>query len=158
MQLAIEWFRRLPLRYLIDGSLGAAVAAGIWFLLRGRKRKSASERERDRRLAVNAIGRMTDGTLTEPFDPRDSPETPLLVFYRYFVAGVEYSAAQDLSNLRHIIPPTIYLPGETATTKYDQHNPSNSIVLCEQWSGLRAEGDPHLKGRVAPLFVRGTGS
>ncbi|MBI3894862.1 MAG: hypothetical protein HY313_02915 [Acidobacteria bacterium] len=103
--------------------------------LRFRKKKSAAERERERRLAVNAIGRFTEGSITEGDSLNtDSPDRHLL-FYRYRVAGVEYSAAQDITSLRHIIPAGCIL-GTTAIVKYDPHNPSNSILVCELWSGL----------------------
>ena len=107
------------------------------FNIVGEKKKSDAERERERRLAVNASGRMTDGTVTEALFLGAEPPDALLLFYRYLVAGVEYSAAQDVSSLREILPRPNYLPGEAITIKYDPHRPPNSIVVCEQWSGLR---------------------
>ena len=105
-----------------------------WHLLR--KKKSAAEREQERRLAVNAIGRLTEGFLLEGDCPdNDSPDVHLL-FYRYRAAGVDYSAAQDISSLRHLIPAENCAPGRAAAVKYDPHNPSNSILVCELWSGL----------------------
>jgi len=121
--------------------MAAAALAGVSVMVLGRKKKSEAERERERRLAVNAIGRMTDGTVTEAlFLGEDSPDS-LLLFYRYLVAGVEYSAAQDVSSLRGILPRPNYLPGEAITIKYDPQRPPNSIVVCEQWSGLRVSGN-----------------
>ncbi len=122
-----------PLLYGVLAATAAA-GAGIWLLLRGKK-KPESERERERRLSVNTAGRMTDGVLTETLSCAD-PANPLLVFYRYSISGVEYSAAQDVSSLREILTPGNYLPGEAVTVKYDQHFPSNSIVVCERWNGL----------------------
>jgi hypothetical protein len=129
-----------PRLYAVLAAAGAALA-GVGLLVHGRKRKSDAERERERRLAVNASGRMTDGTVTEAlFLGSDLPDS-LLLFYRYLVAGVEYSAAQDVSSLREILPRPNYLPGEAITIKYDPHRPPNSIVVCEQWSGLRSSGN-----------------
>ena len=125
-----------PRVYAVLAAAGVALA-GIGLLVRGRKKISDAERERDRRLAVNSSGRMTDGTVTEAlFLGSDAPDS-LLLFYRYLVAGVEYSAAQDVSSLREILPRPNYLPGEAVTIKYDPQRPPNSIVVCEQWSGLR---------------------
>ena len=115
-----------------------ALLMGALLLIRSR-RKSAAERERERRLAVNATGRITDGVLVEP-DPAPSDEqtTSGLVFYRYSAKGLEYSAAQDLSTLSHLTPPQSYIPGAPVQVKYNPQRPSDSIILCEQWSGLPA--------------------
>ncbi len=123
---------------LVAGASAAAVSLGTWLLLRGRRKKSDAEKERERRLALNSVGRMTDGTLIEALDSADPAGTALL-FYRYSISGVEYSTAQDVSCLRNIIPAGTYLPGKAVIVKYDQHHPFNSIVVCESWSGLRTE-------------------
>lgn len=123
----------------------AALAVGLLLWLRGR-RKSVAERERDRRLAVNLVGRITEGTLLEtarsPSDSKDS----LLLLYRYSAAGVEYSAAQDISTLRHLVRMERCWPGQQAAVKYDPHNPSNSIIICELWSGLPEDGGKQKPG------------
>lgn len=140
MDLSLSGFLQPPRLYAVLAAAAAALA-GLGLLARGRKKKSDAERERERRLAVNAAGRMTDGTVTEAlFLGADSPDS-LLLFYRYLVAGVEYSAAQDVSSLREILPRPNYLPGESVTIKYDPQRPPNSIVVCEQWSGLRASAN-----------------
>jgi hypothetical protein len=126
---------------IILSASGAAVGTCTWLFLRGRKRKTAAEIERDRRLLVNAIGRMTDGSLTEALTFGPQQQEGSLLFYRYSVAGVEYSAAQEISDLAGCIPAGTYLPGETLTIKYDPQHPPNSIVVCEEWSGLHTQGD-----------------
>ena len=118
---------------------GVAAGAGLWLLLR-RRRKSASEMERERRLAVNSVGRMTDGTLLDAPDTAGEPKNSRLLFYRYSVAGVEYSAAQEIYGLRHVVRTETCSPGAVATVKYDPQNPYNSIVVCELWNGLGADG------------------
>ena len=114
-----------------------AIAVG-WHLRR--KRKSAAERERERRLAVNAIGRLTEGLLMESDSPTSNSPDSHLLFYRYRAAGVEYSAAQDITSLRHLVPAECCVPGRPATVKYDPHTPANSILVCELWSGLPDAG------------------
>ena len=55
----------------------------------------------------------------------------------YDVGGVSYEASQDVSHLgQHIDLHTSQL-GLPASVKYDPHNPGNSIVIAEGWSGLR---------------------
>ena len=139
MNLSPVAFLQPPRLYALLAA-AVAVSAGVGLMLRGRKKKSDAERERDRRLAVNASGRMTDGTVMEALFLGTDPPDSLLLFYRYLVAGVEYSAAQDVSSLREILPRPNYLPGESVTIKYDPQRPPNSIVICEQWCGLRGNG------------------
>ncbi len=129
----------LSLMIALLATSGFAAGIGVWLLLR-RQRKSASELERERRLAVNAVGRMTDGTLLEPPDSTGAPENSRLLFYRYSVAGVEYSAAQEIYGLRHVVRTETCSPGAVATVKYDLQNPYNSIVVCELWNGLGTDG------------------
>ena len=59
-----------------------------------------------------------------------------LVFYSYDVRGVEYTASQDIGPLKDRMPVEIS-PHGAVSVKYDPRNPANSIVLAEQWSGLR---------------------
>src|SRR3990172_7044770 len=125
--------------WIVMGAAGGlALLAGVVLLVRSR-RKSAAERERERRLAVNATGRITDGMLVEPDPaPGDEQTTSGLVFYRYSAKGMEYSAAQDLSTLSHLTPAQGLSPGVPIQVNYNPQKPSNSIILCEQWSGLPA--------------------
>jgi hypothetical protein len=116
-------------------AIAAGVAAGVLLLLGAawwvvRSRPTPAERERQRRLAVHRQGRICDGNVV---DYRD--ET---LYYSYVIAGIEYTASQDVSNLGEILPAdptTVIGPG---SVKYLARNPANSIVVCEQWSGLRA--------------------
>ena len=60
------------------------------------------------------------------------------LYYRYSIAGVEYAASQDISGLRELLPPDPSVLIGPATLKYLPANPANSIVICEEWSGLRS--------------------
>ena len=93
-----------------------------------RSRVTPEERERRRRAWLAATGKMGDATLVEVRDT--------LLFYCYDVRGVEYTASQDISALPGKMPPShaITLP---VSVKYDARNPANSIVVAEEWSGLR---------------------
>ena len=59
-----------------------------------------------------------------------------LVFYSYAVRGVEYTASQDVSRLADRLPNDLSAMG-AVSVKYDPRNPANSIVIAEEWSGLR---------------------
>ncbi len=60
-----------------------------------------------------------------------------LIAYSYSVAGVTYEASQDLSALQQLLPPDVMTIVGPVSVKFDPRNPANSIVLCEEWSGLR---------------------
>lgn len=103
------------------------LALGGWIVFR--IRRNSSDRERRRRLAVNSRGRLGDATITDI-----AGDT---IYYSYTVHGVAYEGSQDISQLRG------FLNGDPERTigpvsmKYSPRNPANSIVICEEWSGLR---------------------
>ena len=61
----------------------------------------------------------------------------ILLVYNYDVAGVTYEASQDVTHLRQFIDLYSCRLGLPASVKYDPHNPGDSIVISETWSGLR---------------------
>ncbi len=104
------------------------IAAGIFVVLRIRRKPK--DKEKLRRLEVNLNGRLGDATITDISDDA--------IFYEYFVGGLTYTASQDISQLREMIPADSHrLIGRPASLKYSTQNPANSILLCEDWSGLR---------------------
>ncbi len=120
---------------------GTVAAIGIaWWIVR-RRRPSAEEIERRRRQRLAGMGRIIDGTITDllltettPASHEDPTTPPRVIFYRYIIAGVSYECAQDVSTLSdHIENFRIDAP---AQVKYDPHNPANSIILSESWTGL----------------------
>lgn len=128
-------------RTLTALAVGALTVAGVtWYTLR-RPRPSAEELERDRRNLLSAVGRITDGTITDAsFDPEDPTRTPPLIIYEYRIGGVTYECAQDVTILAdHVRDIRTDLPIQV---RYDLHNPGNSIVVSESWSGLRHAQHP----------------
>ena len=91
-------------------------------------RVTPEERERHRRGWLAATGQICDATLVEIRDD--------LVFYSYAVRGVEYTASQDVSRLAGRVPTDLSAMG-AVSVKYDSRNPANSIVVAEEWTGLR---------------------
>ena len=95
-------------------------------------RVSPQEMERRRRAELVAAGKMGDATLQELRGDH--------LFYSYGVRGVEYTACQDVSGLRAVLPQELSAAG-VVCVKYDPRNPANSIVIAEEWNGLRI-GNP----------------
>ena len=117
-------------------SVGAATLLSVvWYIVR-RPRLTPEEIERARRDLLATKGRITDGTITDaPFAPDDPTHTPHLLMYDYRIAGVTYECAQDVTTLAdHVRDIRTDLPIQV---RYDLHNPANSIVVSESWSGLR---------------------
>lgn len=112
--------------------LGSAVVTGLagWGVHRYLKsRPTPAELERRRRTALHTRGKMVDATLVE------YRET--IIMYSYAVGGVHYTACQDLADLQSIMPEEMWKTIGPVSVKYDPRNPANSIVICEEWSGLR---------------------
>jgi hypothetical protein len=121
-----------PLATIVPLFLGAGVVAGATaavVVLTWRRRLSPAMRERRRRLDVNARGHMADATV---IDIRGDE-----LYYSYMVRRIEYNTAQDISAVRDRLPADPWVLIGPATVKYSPRNPANSIVVCEEWSGLR---------------------
>ena len=63
--------------------------------------------------------------------------TPDALYYSYSVGGVQYEASQDITALRQLLPAEPERLIGWSGMKYSSKNPANSILLCEEWSGLR---------------------
>jgi hypothetical protein len=122
--------------YSLLGITGAAVAMASGFLFRGRG-KTSDQREQERRLRINEVGRITDGTVIDTHEIEEPEQAAQLVIYTYDVGGVSYEASQDVTNLRQFVDLHNCRIGLPASIKYDPQNPGNSIVIAEGWSGLR---------------------
>ena len=124
--------------YAAAAVLAAFLGLCVWGWVLWRRYNSPREKERRRRSLVHAQGRLTDGTVTD-LDIRAEGELQGLIHYTYSIGGVEYSAAQDVSDLLDSIEqdPSRIIGG--VNVKYHARNPFNSIVVCEGWSGLRRQ-------------------
>ena len=112
--------------------LSAVVAglSGLVLWVARRKALTPEKREHRRRLAVNLAGRIGDALVTEA--------TEDALYYTYSVRGVQYAASQDISALRDRLPASPERLIGMAGMKYATRNPANSILICEEWTGLRA--------------------
>ncbi|MGA3053901.1 MAG: hypothetical protein ABSD63_06820 [Candidatus Korobacteraceae bacterium] len=120
-------------------AFGAAAAIVGYALLSRRNKKSAEQLERERRTQLTLAGRIIDGNVIDVLELEQSEagRQMILLIYKYDVAGVTYEASQDVTHLRQFIDLYSCRLGLPASVKYDPHNPGDSIVISETWSGLR---------------------
>lgn len=123
------------LALLLLGSLGAALLILVGWLLMGR-RPSADERERARRRSLGVRGRLTDAEITDVHG--------WTIGYCYEVAGVTYHSTQDATAFGEALPKDPLLLLGPAAIKYAPGNPANSILISEDWSGIRMAKPPSL--------------
>jgi hypothetical protein len=137
----------------MGGALIAALAMIVYAFLRPVVDEVAEERKR--RLHLNQIGRIAEGQVVELLEqPPESKKVrkglfgaaaqPLadmrprhLVSYSYAISGVTYSTAQDITGLESQVRLERVVPGQPASIKYDPSNPVDSILVADDWSGLR---------------------
>ena len=118
------------------GLAAVLIAVAIFVILR--VRGNPEKRERKRRLSVNRLGRLGDAMITEAEGD--------VIYYSYSIRGVQYTASQDVTALRERLPGDPDKLIGIASLKYSPNNPANSILVCEEWSGLRVKADPAAPG------------
>jgi len=120
-----------------------------------RPKADPEEAERKRRLHLNLIGRIAEGQVVELSEhpappartrggvlgsrskPLSDPRPRQLVSYSYAISGVTYHTAQDITGLDSQVRFDRLVAGQQASVKYDPANPSDSILVADDWSGLR---------------------
>ncbi|HET6144544.1 MAG TPA: hypothetical protein VFE02_13630 [Candidatus Acidoferrales bacterium] len=150
--LQIDW--RIAL-----GAAAVVVAVGATVLREVFKKPDDPEdEEKRRRSQLNQVGRIVEGLVVElvesqagtpvdtpqpRFSRRHAPAPALrgdglrrLVRYSYSIAGVTYETAQDVTGLEERLCLERIASGQPASVKYDPSNPSNSILVADDWSGL----------------------
>jgi len=128
--------------------LGAA--ALVWLFLR--PRPTPDELERLRRQLLSQSGRLVDGMLLDvrEMEATDGRTLTMLEF-SYRIGGVEYECSQDITSLKDVVDPAQVRAGFPCSVRYQTGSPQNSIVLAEEWSGLR-QGLPVTQADEAPEF------
>ena len=147
--LLADW--RLALGMFGAAVAGVAMIAYAFF----RPTEPPQEVERKRRLHLNQIGRIAEGQVVDLVEQSPEPSEsgkrafgsrarPLpdtrprhLVSYSYAISGVTYHTAQDITGLESQIRFEQLVAGQPASVKYDPSNPSDSILVADDWSGLR---------------------
>jgi hypothetical protein len=148
-----ELFADWKLAVAMLGAIIAALAMIAYAFFR--PPVDSEEEERKRRLHLNQIGRIAEGQVLDLVEhPPEAKEArkglfgasarPLadlrprhLVSYTYAISGVTYSTAQDVTGLESQIRLERVVPGQPASIKYDPANPLDSILVADDWSGLR---------------------
>ncbi|MGA9565043.1 MAG: hypothetical protein WBS19_05930 [Candidatus Korobacteraceae bacterium] len=131
-------------------ALGTAAAIVGYALLSRNPKRSGENLEYERRTQLTQGGRIIEGTVIDVQEIDESPtqRQMILLIYTYDVAGVSYEASQDVTHLRQFIDLYSCRLGLHASIKYDPHNPGDSIVISETWSGLRKSP---IRPRVHPV-------
>jgi len=148
-ELLTEWKMALAMA----GAAIAAIAMIAYAFFRPAEDPEAAERKR--RLHLNQIGRIAEGQIVElaehPPEPREERRKlfgggarPLadhrarhFVSYSYAISGVTYHTAQDITGLEGQVRLERLVAGQPASVKYDPANPTDSILVADDWSGLR---------------------
>ena len=117
--------------------LAALTGAGIWLLTR--RRLTADEIEQARRQFLARSGRLVDGMFLDITEmTAEDGVTRNLLIYSYRIGGVDYECSQDVTAMRDALNPADLRAGFPCTVRYQPGNPHNSILVAEQWSGLRS--------------------
>src|SRR5262249_60353433 len=132
----------IPLRLYSLLVSGAVIAAGAYFLFRG-KRKTADDIERERREMLGQIGRITDGTVIDVQEiSEDLPRPATMLIYHYDVAGVSYEASRDVTYLRQGVHlQSCRLGGPTPRRSHPPHS-GKSMFVAGNGEGLRGRPSP----------------
>jgi hypothetical protein len=149
-EILSDWHEWLPLAGI---ALVAIVSAIFWLR---RKPDTSMDRERERCAYLNRVGRIVEGQIIEVADHTAPAEETSgsrmfqkraeaspngngprkLLHYSYSISGVTYETAQDVTGLEIRAQLSRVAAGQTASVKYDPANPSNSILVADDWSGL----------------------
>jgi hypothetical protein len=148
---------QLDWRIWVTAGAAAAVAAAAVASRWMRRPEDPDETERRRRSYVSQVGRIVEGHIIELVETaapaaeagsRSGAGSPLktgtiaangrrrLVCYSYSISGVSYETAQDVTGLEARVSFDRLVAGQPASVKYDPSNPTNSILLADDWSGL----------------------
>jgi hypothetical protein len=118
-------------------SITALAGVALWMVLR--KRPTAEELERMRRGFLVQSGRLVDGMLLDICDiEAEDRRTLTMLLYNYRIAGVDYECSQDITDMGGVVDAAQVRAGFPCSVRYQPGNAQNSIVVAEEWTGLRA--------------------
>jgi hypothetical protein len=144
---------------VVGGAVLIAAVGAVALRQYFRKPEDPEDEERRRRSQLNQVGRIVEGLVVELVESQAPPPEPApdaanltprkssssgagrdgmrrLVRYSYSIAGVTYETAQDVTGLEERLCLERIASGQPASVKYDPSNPSNSILVADDWSGL----------------------
>jgi hypothetical protein len=142
----------------VGGAVLILAVAGVAVRQYFQTPENPEDEERRRRSQLNQVGRIVEGLVVELVESQGSIPLPTtetkfphrkvpvpeltknglrrLVRYSYSIAGVTYETAQDVTGLEERLCLERIASGQPASVKYDPSNPSNSILVADDWSGL----------------------
>lgn len=141
-------------RVWLGAGAAVVIVAGTLIYRWKNKPPTVDEIERRRRLHVNQVGRIAEGRVIDLMKQEIPPDeqrvmgvfkksgggephvTRQMICYSYSISGVTYETAQDVTGLEARVMPHQLIAGQPASVKYDPSNPSNSILIGDDWSGL----------------------
>jgi hypothetical protein len=146
----------IDMRLMLGVAAAVVVAAAMLLHRHFQKPADPEDEERRRRFQLNQVGRIVEGLVVELVETpglaaaesgsevaaRRSPTDGSLrgmrrlVRYSYSIAGVTYETAQDVTGLEERLCLERLAAGQPASVKYDPSNPSNSILVADDWSGI----------------------
>ena len=108
----------------------------VWFIYR--KRPTPEEVERARREFLVQSGRIVDGMLLDVCEiEAEDGRTLTMLLFSYRNGGVNYECSQDITDMPGVVDVSQIRAGFPCSVRHQPGNPQNSIVIAEQWSGLR---------------------
>lgn len=120
------------------GLAASAVVCGVALWLVYRHRPTPEELERARRKFLVQSGRLVDGMLLDIYEvTAENQRTLTLLLYSYRIGGVDYECSQDITGMSAVVNTAQIRAGFPCSVRYQPGNPPNSIVVAEDWSGLR---------------------
>jgi hypothetical protein len=149
-------YANLDWRIYVAAAAALAVIVGAALFQWLRRPADPEEPERRRRARLNQIGRIAEGQVLEIMEvpatqveprglarlARSQPDSSAaldrrkLVCYSYSISGVSYETAQDITGLAQRAGLERLAAGQPASVKYDPVNPSNSILVADDWLGV----------------------
>lgn len=147
--------KNVPSDWRIVAAIGAGVALAIGVAVSHwlKRPDDPDETERRRRSHINKVGRIVEGHIVEYVEVSPSEQkvqaglkhegngdgdrlNRKVVCYSYSISGVSYETAQDVTGLEGRTKVHQLVAGQPASVKYDPSNPSDSILIAEEWSGV----------------------
>ncbi len=132
-------------------TIAAVASLAIWLVMR--RRPTAEEIERTRREFLVQSGRLVDGMLLDVYEAAgEGGRMITYLLFNYCIGGVNYECSQEITSLSGTVAADEVRAGFPCSVRYQPGNPQNSIVIAENWSGLRAKLPqfPALEGSRRP--------
>jgi hypothetical protein len=136
-RLGMILFKPSPWETALAMVVVASAAAGtVWWFRR--RRPTPEEIERARRSNLALAGRLVDGMLLNVHEMTvEEGRTMTMLEYSYRIGGVEYECSQEITHMGAVVDPAEVRAGFPCSVRYMPGSPQNSIVVAEEWSGLR---------------------